>query len=305
MDDVIGGKWLHASRTPASKDSVALFVANDLGVATTRHGGVKPFRPADTAGLDAPPLRVFCSAPAEGNWSRFLTSRRPWPVTVYFTPSDAGVCAQEGEQGDALADTPACLWSEARLNSRIQRVFLNEVMLTWGAFDYGVYEGEEDQFPSDYSHTVDVSEAISRVRRNLDLSVDDISTITGISRRSLFLWQKREVQPRPATARPLWRLHSLTLAVVEVLGETGARGWLNSGDPSPIERLLSGRIDLVEHDANRIIFRQASLRPPEWQGARPEADEDVVVATRGEPARASQRKPQSLRLGESNVRRRD
>jgi DNA-binding transcriptional regulator YiaG len=310
VDDVVRGSWLRASETPASRERSSEWIANLArwadAVVVDREGS-----DVVSSGAEEAAFRVLYRVnPSIHDWSQSLTSHTPWPVTVYFTTTDAGVSQGTSEAiTTATTMTPASVWNtdfSGRLQRVMRRRLLRELTFAWTAADpiSQLEIGHDD--PETLAEGTDAARIINGLRQTLPLTIDDIAASTGISRRTLFLWQSGRVTPRPATMRPLWRLFALVKAVVEIIGVEGARSWLNAGEPSPFERLLAGRIDLVEDDANRIIFRQSSLRPPRSAGARPEADDDEVVAvSRGVKARTSDRKPQRLRLGESNVRRRD
>ena len=311
VDDVVRGSWVRKSETPANREGAAgLFIANlsRLNDAVMLSRG-EPGAGA-ASGADVPPLRVVYHTSVYGqHGGELLTTRTPWPISIYFTATDAGVGEdpRPATGGYAVA-TPALLWDSDvvdRWHRAIRRRMVSDATFAWAVGEPADLDEAATGF-EEFAGRSEAGRVINELRRTLQLSIDDISACTGIARRTLFLWQSGRVTPRASTMRPLWRLHALMRAVVEILDFTGARSWLNAGDPSPLDRLLDRRMDLVEEEVNRIIFRQSSLRPPQWEGARPEVDDGVDVTTRrGVKARTSDRRPQRLRLGESNVRRRD
>ena len=315
LDDVVRGSWVRKTETPTNKEALALLITNLSAQSDSLILSRDEPRTADASGAEPRPLRVVYHSRTSGqHGAELLTTRNPWPVSVYFTSTDAGVIEESRSTAEGSgASTPAFVWDRdvvLHWHRAIRRRMFKDAAFAWAVEEPGGQVRHQSEFPTpvadEFAERTEAGRVISELRRNLQLSIDDISATTGISRRTLFLWQSGRVTPRSSTMRPLWRLHALTRAVVEILDVAGVRSWLHAGDPSPFDQLVAGRMDLVEDEANRIIFRQPSLRPLQWEGARPEADDETVVSTRrGVKTRRSERTIQRPRLGESHVRRRD
>jgi len=110
---------------------------------------------------------------------------------------------------------------------------------------------------------IDLDVAVSDIKASLGLTDALVESATGISRSTLWrLRTGRSSGPRAVTEAPIWRLHSLTTALVNRLGVEGARGWLHSGDPSPAGLLADGQLPEVERLADRVLFADPASQHP-------------------------------------------
>lgn len=108
---------------------------------------------------------------------------------------------------------------------------------------------------------VDINLMMTEIKTWLDLTYTEIAAISGVSRSALFYWKKSGgPEPRPGGTRRILRLHSLASFLIDRLGVRGAQGWLNAGDPSPLERLFAEGLERVEAELRTVFFRQPELR---------------------------------------------
>jgi transcriptional regulator with XRE-family HTH domain len=310
------GSWIHGTETPGSEWSST--TSGNLTVLASRHSsGARVLAARQTSPSDAEsPVRitywwgsgqVVSSGSSSDIWAATTRPTDKWPLTVYFTNTDAAITESVPEEAaassHALLSVHTSTWErtaaferslrDSLLGQVRQLSELKEALQTEGAISaIGSKAVKSEAF-----------DVLANLHGSLDLSMEDIASITGISRRTLFLWKQGRVSPRPKTLRPLWRLQALMRGVLDILGERGTKSWLNYGDPSPLDQLIAGRIAVVEEEANRIMFRQSALRPAPWMGARPEEQESVT--TDSATPRVSKRKPQRIRIPDRDVRRRD
>jgi len=130
--------------------------------------------------------------------------------------------------------------------------------------------------------------AIEELRAWLYLSYEDVARVAGLSASLLHHWRKRyrtghPVRPRASTVEQLWRVHSLVRAVAEALqgADQGyAVGlWVRRPETgvTPLELLLTGRVDETEQRARRLLFDANTRSAPPWRLAAVEPDGDLAV----------------------------
>jgi DNA-binding XRE family transcriptional regulator len=118
--------------------------------------------------------------------------------------------------------------------------------------------------------------AFTELRRWLRLTATEAADLIGVKRTTPNAWQREGREPRPASARRLYQLHSIVSSLVRKLGENEAIRWLETGDPSPREQLLRGELGVVARSAEALVIgRQPLPGPP--PGALIEDPERVGV----------------------------
>jgi len=104
--------------------------------------------------------------------------------------------------------------------------------------------------------------AFTELSRWLRLTVDDTAQLVGVGRTTPYTWQRDGREPQPATARRLYQVHALVAALIQELGQARAIAWLEGGEPSPRQLLLTGDLESVMRAARPLIFGQAAQRMP-------------------------------------------
>jgi DNA-binding transcriptional regulator YiaG len=105
------------------------------------------------------------------------------------------------------------------------------------------------------------SAMVDEVREWLNLTHEEVARIAGLSRSALFYWKTHDTEPRPGSRRRILRLHSLAELLVKRLGADGARLWLETGHPTPMQQLMVQDLDSVENNFRSVFFRQPDLIP--------------------------------------------
>jgi len=121
--------------------------------------------------------------------------------------------------------------------------------------------------------------AIEELMDWLDMSLDDVARLCGVSPRALLYWRRRTT-PHASTVRHLFEVHSLVRSLVGRVGLLEAREWLGQRSQGAETRLeLLGR-----QDAMSLVLREASPLLFSEQ-ARPRfAADDFLVEEPGPPA---------------------
>jgi len=96
--------------------------------------------------------------------------------------------------------------------------------------------------------------AFDDLRQWLRLSSEEAAKLIGVGRTTPLSWEREGHEPRPATARRLYQLHTLVSAVVERVGEPAAIRWLESGSPSPHDLIIGGRFDEAARSAEELLI---------------------------------------------------
>jgi hypothetical protein len=149
--------------------------------------------------------------------------------------------------------------------------------------------------------TNDPAEAVDLLCTWLDLTHDELASITGIAKTTFFYWKRTGAKPYRKTSRPLWRFYGLAETIVRQVGEMHAPEWIREGDPSTLALLLEGDLDSAESRVHAMAFRQPDIRPDKFFAAEgslvgEETEEPVDVGSR---ARRAHRRPVRRRLGGS------
>jgi len=100
-------------------------------------------------------------------------------------------------------------------------------------------------------------DAARELKRWLNVTYEDLGTLTGVAPTSFYYWQREKGQPRPATTRDLFRLHAFVRSLQERIGVPNLRSWFGAGSPSPLQLLRSGNFQRVEELASDLAFREA------------------------------------------------
>lgn len=105
--------------------------------------------------------------------------------------------------------------------------------------------------------------AVRELAEWLGVTEPDAADLAGGLRRSYFNWRKG-ASPYPATTLNLYESHSFVEALVDALGERGARLWLATEDEDVVRRSLlrdpKGR-DVLLDIASTVLFNAASEAP--------------------------------------------
>jgi len=131
--------------------------------------------------------------------------------------------------------------------------------------------------------------AVEDLRSWLVVTYEQVAAATSIGLRTVHHWKHAGAKPRPRTVRTLWRLHTLVHSIRRVLGPDDALRWFRSGDPSPLDLIVAGRLTEAETQARPVLF-------PDANGERRfsglvSAEEPRVITSRrvGSLARATRR----------------
>jgi hypothetical protein len=134
--------------------------------------------------------------------------------------------------------------------------------------------------------------AFTELRKWLRLTAREAADLIGVKRTTPNAWQREGREPRPASARRLYQLHAVVSALVRKLGENEAIRWLETGEPSPRERLLRGEIGPVASDAESVVIGpQGAARPR--PGSLIDEPEGVTVRLKPRVQRRGTRQPPS------------
>lgn len=107
--------------------------------------------------------------------------------------------------------------------------------------------------------------AFKDLARWLHANDDEIASMIGIGRTTVYTWQRDGREPRPATARKLFQAHAVMGALVQQLGEDGAYDWLAHEASERRTALMAGDIAGIQSQARPIIFGDAGrTRPGTW-----------------------------------------
>ena len=104
--------------------------------------------------------------------------------------------------------------------------------------------------------------AFTELRRWLGLTADDAADLVGVGRTTPNAWAREGREPRPASARRLYQLHSVVSALVHRFGEGGAIHWLETGEPSPRDLIVAGNLQEVTRAAERALIGDMPLVGP-------------------------------------------
>lgn len=91
----------------------------------------------------------------------------------------------------------------------------------------------------------------------LALGKGETADLLGIGRTTPNAWEKGR-EPQPARARSLYRTHAFVSTLVRRMGSEKTRLWLQSGEPSHLDRIRAGALDEVERAADHLIFGRAN-----------------------------------------------
>jgi hypothetical protein len=134
-----------------------------------------------------------------------------------------------------------------------------------------------------------VLQMVDDLRAWLDLTYDELASVSGVSRGAFFYWRAQNGSPRPSTTRRIARVHALADLLTRRFGSAGARSWLGAGDPSALELLLDQNLTEVERRARDSLFSQPDLRPSSLHGVGDQPEINVVGT--GVPVTRSRRRP--------------
>lgn len=102
--------------------------------------------------------------------------------------------------------------------------------------------------------------AVEALQRWLNLSIEQVADLVGVSRSAVHYWKRENKLPRPGAARNLYRVHALVRAVQAATAPDPALNALarrpDDGGPSAYELLLQGRYDSAERLIRPLIFRR-------------------------------------------------
>jgi len=103
--------------------------------------------------------------------------------------------------------------------------------------------------------------AFCELRRWLSLSARETAEMLGLGGTTPYTWKRESREPHPANARAVYQAHALVEAVFQRLGESDARSWIFSGNPSPFELLSHGDIEAATNAAQTMIFGRPTAEP--------------------------------------------
>ena len=88
----------------------------------------------------------------------------------------------------------------------------------------------------------------------LGVSDEDVASMVGVGRTTLYSWKRGAEPRRPAIARQLYQLHAVLRALYSQLGEDALRDWLKHGSPCPQKLLEQRDFDPFERLADEVLF---------------------------------------------------
>jgi transcriptional regulator with XRE-family HTH domain len=135
-----------------------------------------------------------------------------------------------------------------------------------------------------------------QLRRDLNLTWNDMEAATGIDRNTLLNWQRTGAVPRPSTVRKLMRVHGLVHALESMFGRDKSSAWLHGGQPSWIDVLKSGNLQAFASAVTTVLDSIAG-RESGFFAYRPgPEEEESVSAPPRRQFKASDRTPTRSRL---------
>lgn len=132
--------------------------------------------------------------------------------------------------------------------------------LTYSDYELGVITGPTAADPLPIASDEESSPALDAARELkdwLNVTYEDLGSLTGVGPTTFFYWQREGGRPRPNTTRDLFRLHAFVRSLRNKLGESEARSWFQSGSPSPLALVRQGEFERVEQLASDLVFRDA------------------------------------------------
>ena len=91
------------------------------------------------------------------------------------------------------------------------------------------------------------------VRLMLAVTWSQMESITGISEQTFYDWKRNQRTARPSTLRKLKRLLALVRAVTRQRGADAASEWFQAGAPSPVDLMISGKMEAVEAQVGMML----------------------------------------------------
>jgi hypothetical protein len=113
----------------------------------------------------------------------------------------------------------------------------------------------------------------------LKITYDDLASITGLSRSTLFYWKRTGASPRMSNSRQLLRVYSLASLLVRRFGAEGARRWWASDGQAAWVQLMSGDLLQAEELVRAQLF---GTRQSPSRSGRVLPDEVSLPITAGE-----------------------
>jgi hypothetical protein len=140
--------------------------------------------------------------------------------------------------------------------------------------------------------------AAEDLRTWLNITYDDLATVTGIGKTTFYHWKRTGAEPRPATTYRLRGVHALIRALIAKLGMAGMTAWLRTGTPSPLELLLNGKLAGVERLAHDVLFYTPAPDAHSFSGFAPyDPETDFEVRSPSVPGKELQPpKPRRIRV---------
>jgi hypothetical protein len=126
-------------------------------------------------------------------------------------------------------------------------------------------------------HRSDAFQAFVELKTWLKLNTAEAAELVGVKRTTPHAWAREGRKPQPSNARRLSQLHSIVKALVRALGEDEATRWLEAGDPSARELLLSGDVEAAAKSAEELLIGHEPLAGPAPGSLIEERAEHVVV----------------------------
>lgn len=146
---------------------------------------------------------------------------------------------------------------------------------------------------------IDPTDAAEDLRHWLNLTWDDLASITGIAKNTFHDWKRTSRVQRPSTVRKLLRVQALVRAVRARLGPGRAAEWFRTGPLSPLDLMLAGDLDAAEEAGSVLLFRREAIERGDrynYSPFAPEPDFEVHVEPRPAPLRRAPRRPRRGRL---------
>jgi hypothetical protein len=133
--------------------------------------------------------------------------------------------------------------------------------------------------------------AFKKLGEWLDADDDEVARAIGIGRTTPYAWRRDGHEPRAATVRRLYELHTVLDAMRRELGRTRFLAWLSVGSPSRRDALLNGDLAAVAKDVDTLLF--AATRTPDlaWAPERPKDSAADIEPFEARPSERAKRSP--------------
>jgi len=100
----------------------------------------------------------------------------------------------------------------------------------------------------------------------LQASDDEVADAVGIGRTTPYAWQRDRRTPTPRTLRRVYQMSSALSAVIQTLGDEGARTWLYENGARRRRVILAGALGDLDTEVDKVVFAGGvpRMEPGTW-----------------------------------------